>query len=211
MCIPGLFGGPPQDNSAAIARQAEEARQARIRAGQGQIDQTFSQFDDDYYGNVSKASDAYYMPQAEKQYADARRQLVLNLSRQGTLAGSAGARSMGDLDESYATQRGDLVNRGVAAGNEQRSNVERARSELMSQLNASADPGAVGAAAAARAQSLSAPPIFSPLGKLFADFANMGANAIGAERMGFRGTGTGLFTPGSPSSGSGSFLNVRNG
>src|SRR3546814_1150118 len=80
-----LFGGGGNSDAAEAARRDEEARQARIRAGMGQIDQTFSQFNDDYFDTRSKAYLDYATPQLEDQFAKAKEQLIFALSRGGNL------------------------------------------------------------------------------------------------------------------------------
>jgi hypothetical protein len=185
---------PPKDNSAQIARQAEERRQADIKAGTEQVNDVFAQFDDDYFSGVQKASNEYYLPGVDNQYEDARRKLVLNLGGAGTLNGSAGARKLGALDEDYAKKKADYANQGVTLAQQYRGDVESNRMDILNQLSASANPSAAAAAANARAQSLTAPPAFSPIGNLFGDLAQYGANNLAIEATG-RGPGfnTGLF------------------
>lgn len=107
MCF---FGGPPEDNSAALARQAEEERQGRITQGTGQVNQTFSKFDDSFFDGVSKASNDFFLPQVQDQFEAARRKLVLGLGGRGTLNGSSGARQLGDLTKSFETQNASFAN-----------------------------------------------------------------------------------------------------
>lgn len=208
MCI---FSSPPS-NGANAARDAEIARENRISQGSSDINKTFSQFDDNYYNGVAKASNDYYMPQVDKQYDEARRSLVLNLARSGTLNGSAGAHDLGLLDTQYQTDKSDYANQGIAAENQQRTAVEGARSDLMNQLNASADPVAAGAAAVARAKTLSGAPVFSPIGNLFGQFLQQGAFNVAANSPGYGapyGVSGGIYLPGAPSGGGGSSTIVR--
>lgn len=190
MCYPSQH-----DNSAAEqARRAEQQRQAAINAGTAKVNDVFSKFDDDYYAGIERASNDYYLPQVEDQYEDARKKLVLQLGRTGRIDGSSGARELGELDERYQTQRADIANRGVTAANEYRGKVEQNRSDVLSQLYASADPSAAATTAAARAESLTAPPAFSALGNLFGDLVRQGGTALAVEknRLG-PGYKTGLF------------------
>lgn len=203
MCI----FSPPQDNSAQIARQQEEARQAAITSGTQRVNDVFSKFDDNFYNGVTKASNDYYLPQIDNQYKNAHRDLVLALGSSGILNGSAGARQLGQLDQEYQTQRGNYANQGVAAAQSERGTVEKDRADILSQLSASADPSAAAATASAQAASLTAPPVFSPIGQLFSSFATQGANNIAAARLGYPNFASGLFRPGT-SSGGGSFKNV---
>lgn len=184
MCLKSLFGGGGDNGAAeaaAAARAAEEARQARIRQGTDQINQTFSSFDDGYFGDISNSYTGYYLPQLERQYVDARKALVLRLGQQGTLNSSSGQKILQDMDRGAALQRGLIGDRAVSSAAQARGNVEDARSQLLAQLSASADPAAAATAAAARAKSLSAPPAFDPLENLFTNFAQIGANNIMAN------------------------------
>jgi hypothetical protein len=189
-----LTPDPPKDNSAEIARQEEEARQAKIRTGRASIDKNFGQFNDPYFKKVGADYSGAYMPDLEDQYSHARKKLILSLARSGNLNASAGAKQMGNLDESYQKNRVLISDRALAAEKAARANVEGARSELYSQLSASADPSAAATSAAARVAALSAPPVYSPLGDLFANFLNSTSNAVAAERAGYPGLKTGLFS-----------------
>src|SRR3990167_9060937 len=135
MCI---FSAPsiPRDNSADIARQREEQRQADIKAGRTNIDQAFTRFDDPFYDNITNTHNQFYMPQIDKQYADATKKLKLRLAGAGNLNSGAGAAKIGDLTEVYDLQRADLANKAFDASNRYRQQVEGERSDLYS-LNAS--------------------------------------------------------------------------
>lgn len=173
MCM----GGGVPDNGAAAARAAEEARQASIRSGMANVDTTFAQFDDPFYQGRSKAYTDYYIPQVKDQYDEARKGLVYDLTRQGIMNSSAGADKLAKLDSEYNKQNSYYTDAGQSYANQVRGDVENNRSQLYSQVQASADPSAAAASAAARAQSLTAAPAFSPLGQLFQQFAQQGANA----------------------------------
>ena len=191
MCIPK----PPRDNSAEIARAEEAARQARIKEGQAAIDKSFGKFDDSYFGNIEKASNDYYLPQVDQQFADARKRLIFNLARNNKLESSSGIEEMGRLQETGTKNRAAIgdSSRDLALG--ERNRVAGNKSTLISQLSASADPAAAAATATANADALSAPQTFSPLANLFAQFANVGVTGLAAEKAGYPGFGTGLFTP----------------
>src|SRR3546814_9115062 len=100
-----LFGGGGNSDAAEAARRDEEARQARIRAGMGQIDQTFSQFNDDYFDTRSKAYLDYATPQLEDQFAKATEQLIFALSRGGNLNSSVAGERLADLTQQNERSR----------------------------------------------------------------------------------------------------------
>jgi hypothetical protein len=179
------FSGPPDDNSAEIARREEEARQSKIAEGRKAIDTNFAAFTPDYYDNVSKSYQEYYLPQLEDQMKNARREMVFNLSRSGNLNASADARSMADLRAAYLKNRALIGDRALAEGKRAEADVASNRNELYSQLSASADPSAAANTAAARAASLTALPTYSPLADIFSSFVNQGANQVAGARGGF--------------------------
>jgi hypothetical protein len=200
---------PPQDNSAQIAQQQEQQRQANIAAGRTNIDNAFSQFDDPYYSGVTKNYDDFYFPQAEEQYNNARKSLVLKLSGSGNLNAGTGAQQLGDLDTAYLRDRAQIGQQGVDAANQQRSNIEAAREDLYNQNQTAADPSSASSLAAARSQALLAPQPLSPLGDLFSTFLNQGATATAAQTAGYPGWGIpipAVFNT-NPTQGSGSVVN----
>lgn len=203
MCIPGLFGGNNgQDEAAAAARAEEAARQGRIAAGQKKIGEVFGQYDDSFYGNVSKAALDYYNPEVQRQYEQATKGLTYALARSGNLKSTSGATKLRELAEAKGRADVDISGRARDYANSVRSNVERSRSDLTSQLYASADPEGIYNSALTQSAAASATPSFDPLGNLFASYTALGANGLSAERAGYRGLGTGLFPTSSSSRGS---------
>lgn len=186
---------PPQDNSAELARQKEQQRLAKIAEGRTAIDKQFLPFDDQYFSNIADQYNSFYSPQLEDQYADARRKSVLGLARTGNLNSSAGARSLGDLEETFQKNRTLIGDRALGASSQARSDVENARSSLYAQNRSAASPADAATSALARAGALSTAPQYNPLGNVFADAINNAATGIMAERNGFRGFNTGLFSP----------------
>lgn len=193
MCIGGKA---PKDNSAEIARQQEEARQQRIREGQAQIDQKFSQFNDPYFDQYQQDYLGYYTPQLDRQYQDAKRKSVLGLHRTGNLSSSAGAGKLGDLTRAYSDNRTLLANNALSAVNDLRGRIESTRNDLYSQNRASADPSAAASQAATQVGFLGAPPSFSPLGDIFGNLVSTVSTGLAAERAGYPGFNTGLFSSG---------------
>jgi hypothetical protein len=175
----------PKDNSAQIARDQENARQARITEGTGKINQQFSQFDDPYFQGIQQSALDFYNPDVNRQATDAREALTKNLARSGNLSGSVGATQFGDLDRSIAEQQAGIADRARNISLDARGQVDQNRSNLLSQLSSTADPYAAANAASAAASQLSAPQQFSPLGDLFSKFANIGASQVSAAKQGY--------------------------
>jgi curved DNA-binding protein CbpA len=171
MCAPDA---PPQDNSAAIARQQAAERESKIRTGQGEIDKAFSIFDPAYYDTFSKTYTDYYNPQVDKQFGDARQGLKYNLARKGMQDSTPGQNAFGDLIDSYGQKREQVAANAKDATNALRTDVETNKGDLYSQNTASADPSLSAASAVSRAGSLQSTPSFSPLGDLFGGLVNTG-------------------------------------
>lgn len=170
------------DGGAAQAQSnAEAAREANISTGMQNIDGAFSQFDDPYYQSQAQAYSDYYQPQVQKQYGDARQQLILNLGHQGTINSSEAARQLSNLDLQYNQQQASQASAAQNFAAQARNQVENSRNQLVQELNASADPAAAAQAATSLTASLATPPAFSPLGNLFATAAPGAANAIAAS------------------------------
>lgn len=199
MCI---FGG---DNGAAReaaeqARAEEAARQGRISSGVERVNKVFGQFNDDYYKGVSDTALNYYKPEVERQYNDARRASIFNLARGGKLQSTAGADALRRLSEARARTDVDIANRAAGYANENRRAIEGQRGDVLNSLYATADPEAAYSSATTAAELGRKAPAYDPVGDLFSSFIASGANALAAERAGYRGVGTGLFSNRSGSS-----------
>ena len=192
------FGGgkkPPKDNSAELARQEEEARQARIQAGESNIDAQFSQaFSPDYFNNYQTSYEGAYTPDLTDQYQDARKKLTYALSRSGNLTSSSGAEKIGALKGREVSERAAIRNRAMSAVNDLKSRVEHQRNDLYGMNRSAADPSSAAARAAAATGSLQASPTYSPLGDVFASLLNSGTQQLAMESTGrYPGLRTGLF------------------
>lgn len=204
MCFSG--GG---DNGAAESRQLEEARNARINEGMGQIDKTYSGFNDDYYNLFEKQSYDMARPDLAHQYRDATDNATYGLARSGLARSSAAAHLFGQLSERAG--QADLKARddARALASERRQQVEQSRNTMVSQLNATANPQAVAQSSIAQSKALTAPPVYSPVTGAFADFSNLFADAMVNRRSGAPGWWQWPTTSASGSSGRGSIQEIR--
>lgn len=193
MCNP--FGGGSGPNPDKVARQAEERRAARIREGTVSINEQFDQFGPEFFGGIEQDALDFFNPQLQKQFGSTREGLIKNLARSGNLAGSVGARKLGDLTEELGIQQAQVGDKARGFGSRARADVESNRAQLIQNLAASADPFAASQAAIASAQSLTAPPEFSPLGDVFTKFTNLASPQIVAARRGFDNPASSLFGP----------------
>lgn len=176
MCLGGGGSGNAAARQAAEqeaeARRREEERAARIAQGRQLVKQQFRTFDNDFYKRFRQANLDSTLPELERQFQDAREQMIYALARAGLTNSTAAADKQGDLMRLYDTERGAIVNRAKQAVNNLRSDVENERATSLMQLEAANDPIAAANAATGRVQALSQRPIeYSPLGDVFAGLA----------------------------------------
>ena len=191
MCI----GGGGGDGGAAERKRQEEERQGRIRAGNKAIDDTFSQFDDDFYKGRREAYTSYAQPQINQQYEDAFEELRKTLAASNLSQSSIAARRRGRLEEQLGemTRRMNLT--GEDYSNKARAQIEAARTGLQNQNMNMADPALASANALSRAQQLNEVPVFDPITNLFASAAEGLATQADLERRSKSRYDTGLFNP----------------
>lgn len=163
-----MCGGGGDDGSAE-ARRREEERQSRIRMGMTRVGEIFSQYDDNFFNRQRDKYVQYATPQLNEEMDDASLRLTAALSRSGALKSSEAAKRSAKLQRDFQLQRQAVVDRGSKIANQSRGDLENARSSIISDLYATADPAAAGASAVARAKIASQDPEFSPVGGLFED------------------------------------------
>lgn len=198
----------PQDNSAALARQQADERQAAITQGKTSIDNAFSVFDPAYYDKYTQANEDYYNPQVDKQFTDARQKMKYNLSRAGIQDASEGQRQFGELTNTYDDARRQIASNAEAATNQLKQTVDSQKNDLYAQNSASADPSLSSISALSSAGSLQSPATYSPLGNVFSGLVNAGTYYLNGTQKGLPSGYASAFAPGAslPSSGSGSVV-----
>lgn len=201
MCFPS---SPPQDNSAAIARQQAEEREGKITEGKAAIDKAFNVFDPAYYDKYTKAFTDNYNPEVDRQFGVAKQDVLYDTARKGMTDSTAGQKQFADLTREYGTQRQQVASQAIDATNKLRSDVESSKNTLYSQNSASADPSLSSIQALSSAGALGQPAQYSPLGNLFAGFVNSGANYIAGNNNKIPSRYQSLFAPGASLGGSGS-------
>ena len=191
MCFSG--GG---DGGAGAAAAAEAQRQQNITDGQNSIDAAFAQFNPAFYANITKAYQDYQDPSFNRQTADAQQQLEYGLDRAGIENSTAGDKARGDLNFQIGTQQQAINDQATQAATDQQTQVENARSALVSQLNSDANAGAAASGAAAHAATLALMPTFSPIGTLFQNVTgNLSAAAQGTGLATTAGGTVGAYSP----------------
>jgi hypothetical protein len=173
---------------------------------------SFGGFTEDFYKGREKAYSDFATPQLEDQLAEARRQLTFSLDRSHLLDSSTRADQEGALAKAAGTARQGVADTALATGNQARTAVEGARSDLINTLSSTGDVQGAVNNSLSRATALSAPTQFSPLGSLFSNFTSGLGTQAAAEKAQYYSNGmikapfnTGLFTP----SGSSSVQNTR--
>lgn len=196
------MGGKSGGNEAALARQEEQERQERIRQGTQKVNTIFDgQFNDDFFQKQQQNYINYAMPQVDDQRAKASKELLFSMDRAGQTEGSARADLSGELQKRYELQNQKVRDDGLAYGTQARTQVEGARNDLISMLNATGDAEGAAKSAIARSAALSQPAAYSPVANLFADFTGALNTQAAAERAHYYGGAprptfsTGLFAP----------------
>lgn len=163
-----MCGGGGDDGSDE-ARRREEERQARIRMGMQNIGKIFEPYNDQFFNRRRDAYVGYATPQLEQEGTDAGLRLSAALSRSGALQSSEAVKRQARLARDYQLQRQAMVDRGTQLANEGRKDIENARSSVIADLYATADPAAAAQASIARTKIASQDPSFDPIGRLFQD------------------------------------------
>jgi hypothetical protein len=199
------MGGKSGGNEAALARQEEADRQARIREGTTRVNSIFDgQFNDGYFDQQRQRYIDYAMPQVDDQRNKANKELVFAMDRAGQTEGSARADLSGELQKRYDLQNQKVRDDGLAYSTQARTQVEGARGDLIGMLNATGDAQGAANSAVSRAAVLSQPAAYSPVTNLFADFTGALGTQAAAERARYYGGAgtpgaaryqTGLFAP----------------
>lgn len=193
------MGGKSGGNEAALARQDEAARQARIREGTKSINSTFDgQFTPEYFDKQRQNYINYASPQLEDQRAGANKEMIFALDRGGQLEGSTRANLAGELQKKYDLQQQKVRDDALGYKTNAMTNVESARGDLVSMLNATGDAEGAANSALSRASVLSQPAAYSPISNLFADFTQgLGVQAAAERSYSYGGPkptyNTGLF------------------
>lgn len=175
------FGGGG-DGGAGAARDAEAAREAKIAQATAGINEQFAGFDDSYFKNIADSYRRFQNPLFAEQHGEAQRRLPMGFA---TTASSAFQKKAADLERDASREQTQINSRGEDFANQQRSQVEANRSDLISQANAGTDAAASAAQALNRANALSRPPTFSPVADLFQKYTGAFANNQIAQNAGY--------------------------
>lgn len=198
-----MFGkGKGSNREAQQARADEQARQANIREGTGRVEGIFGQnFTPEFFESRRKAYLGYARPQLDEQYGKTQKELTFSLARSGLLDSSVRGQKTAELQTLQDRRAREIADQALGQETEARNSIEAARGDLIRTLNATGDASGAANSAVTRAQALSAPAPYSPLGQLFADFsAGLGTQAAMERAYAYGGPkpkyNTGLFGTG---------------
>ena len=186
------FGGGG-DSGGDDWREAEEARQRRIKQGEENIDKVFAKFDDDFYDTRRQALIDYETPQIDEQYKDALGQLAAALARSGLGKSSIGADRRAKGRKDYDFQQQEMYSRADQSASDAEKAILAARENLSTNNIALADPSRASNAAISSAESLTKLPKYEPLLDLFADLTEGLATQADLERRKQNRYQSGLF------------------
>lgn len=164
-----LYGG---NNGSDEQRNLENVRQAKINEGMGKINENFAQFDEPFYQKRAQEYTNFQLPELARQRTETGNSLAYSLARSGLTKSGTAAYKGAALDREYAQAARGLADEGQNNANQLRKDVEGNRSQLVAQLNASADPSFAAQQAVRSAGAFSAPQSFAPIGDAFASFTN---------------------------------------
>lgn len=183
------FGGGGGDGGAAQARADEMARQARIKQGVGNIDESFKRFDDGFFSGRKDAYRNFVTPQVNDQYKQIGDQLAFSLARTGLDQSSESARQQGVLMRDNAAARQSIAEGATAEATKARQAVEDQRNSLISQVNMTSDAEMAGQNALRAAGILEQQQAFNPIANLFANTTGL---LSAAQNAGYYSGGPGL-------------------
>jgi hypothetical protein len=129
-------------------------------------------FGPDFYNKRTQDYINYALPQEQEQAKSAQDQLTFKLANQGLTGSTAGDTLNLSLLNEINRQATGVASTGVQQAQDLQRQIEQQRSNLVSQLEASADPASASQQALATAASYSAPSVFQPIGNLFGNWAN---------------------------------------
>ena len=169
----------------------------------------FNFLDGGFFNQRAQDYQGYAIPQLDRQFGEEQRSLAYKLADAGLTRSSAAAKTIGDLEREYTTNRQQIVDQASDYARQARGDVEGARSNLIGMAQATGDSSAVGNAAVNQSAQIASAPAFSPLGQLF---ANVGSTIYDARQRqlsdAVRGAGGAkLFATGS-NTGSGRVVNA---
>lgn len=140
--------------------------------------QTAGGFDDNFYNNYKQQYLNYYLPDEQKQYAEAKRDLAYGLANSGTLNSSAAADAAGKLAYTDTMNQASIQNQANQSTGQLQSQIQGEKQSLINQLYATEDPTLTAnlAESAAKGFQLQTPTL-TPAAALFTPIVTGAASA----------------------------------
>jgi hypothetical protein len=168
--LDSLFGtGGSTSSAGETAAEAEARRQAKVDAGLENIEDVFSQYDDDFYDKSSDAYLDYYEPQLEDKYKEGLKQLQFALARGGRFNSSTEVGKKAKAAQDLGFQKNELASGAIKAANDSEAAVEGAKERMINLNQVNADPDLASSLSNAQSGMLNAPPKFDPLLDVFSN------------------------------------------
>lgn len=143
-----------------------------------------SGFTPEFYKQRSQDYVNTAMPQLSGQYQQMGKNLRYALAGRGLGTSSAAVNGASTLGREMNTQRQGVADEGLRQSQELERNVNSTKSQLINQLQVSADPGSAAQQALTAATGFSAPSPIVPLGSMFSNWMNIyGADLLGRQAM----------------------------
>lgn len=177
------FSKPSIPDTAAQAREDEDAREAAISAGTDTVNQNFAKFTPSYYGGIADAFRKNYQPQVDQQARDARRATTFRFANNPN--SSAANRVAGQLEGDYATQSANVGSGALDAENTAKTSVEGERGQLLNLVNAGSGLSNVAEQSSNFASGFNPPASYSPLSDAFAKYTGALSGAATAQQAGY--------------------------
>jgi len=156
-----------EDDSYERAKADEAERQAKVDAGLANIEDVFSQYDQDFYDQTSDAYMDYAQPQLEDQYAEGLKQLQYALARGGRFNSSTEVDRKAGAAEDLAFQQQELASKALQAATGQQQAVADAKEKMIRLNEVNANPDLAASLSNSQAGLLNQPPKFDPLINVF--------------------------------------------
>ena len=163
-----IFGKPdtPEDQYAK-ARADELARQARVVEGIDEIEDVFSQYDQDFYDRRSDAYMNYQAHQLKDQYKEGLKDLQFALARGGRLNSSTEVGRKAQAAQDLQFQRQEMAGRAMQAASYSEAGLLEAKDKMIKLNLANADPDLAASLSIARSKALNKPPKYDELLDVF--------------------------------------------
>lgn len=129
-------------------------------------------FGPDFYKQRTQDYINFAMPQLQEQAGQTERNLAFKLQNQGLDQSSIGDTLNLSLLNEINRQAAGVGSTGIQQAQDLQKQIEGQRSNLISQLETSADPGSATSQALSTAAQFSAPSVYQPIGNLFGNWGN---------------------------------------